>query len=86
MKLFIPEIGTVFTLAEDWTFKVINESRNKGLAKLMGVAGDDHYFPFGTKENDEWGGSRYYGRRIPKDPGTYTFSAGTSLEVDRIYI
>jgi hypothetical protein len=86
MRMFVPEIGTVFTLAEPWTFKVVNETRNRGLADLMGVKGGDYYFPFGTKENDEYGGSRYYGRRIPKEAGEYTFPAGTSLEVDRIYV
>lgn len=87
MKLFIPEIGTVITLAEDWTFTIINESRNRGLAVLMGIKDADYYLPFGSKESDEIESYRYYGqRRVPIDPGTYTIKAGTNLEVDRIYI
>ena len=90
MQFYIPELGDVITLAQDWTFTVINEKRNAGLAVLMGrEKSGDWYFPFGTKENpviDEYNG-RWGGRnRIPVDPGTHTFPAGTSLEVDRIYI
>lgn len=89
MRLFIPEIGTVITLAEDWTFKVVNESRNKSLAVLMVGARSsksyDYYHPFGTKDdpvlNDGYGR-----RRVPIDPGSFSLAAGTSLEVDRIYI
>lgn len=86
MRVYIPELGTVLTLAEDWTFKVINERRNKGLAEVMGITVHDYYFPFGTKERDEWGDARYGSRRQPTDPGSYTFPAGTSFEVDRIYV
>ncbi len=86
MKLYIPELGTTLTLAEDWTFRIINEKRNGGLAKLMeNPNANDWYFPFGTIENPiEEGG--YGRRRIPVEPGDYTIPAGTTLEVDRIYI
>lgn len=30
-RLYIPELGTVITLAEDWTFDVIREHRNTSL-------------------------------------------------------
>lgn len=87
MQMFIPELGTVFTLAEDWTFKVINEERNKSLAKLMGSPhSDDYYFPFGTKDSDEYYVNRYGRKRVPIDAGEHTFPAGTSFEVDRIYV
>lgn len=91
MKIFIPELGTILTLAEDWTFKVVNENRNTSLAKLQGVKGD-YYYPWGTREvpADDLLDDRYnYSpgpRRRPVDPGNYTIAAGTSLEVDRIYI
>jgi hypothetical protein len=89
MRMFIPEIGTVFTLAEDWTFQIVNEHRNAGLAKLLGrEAEGDYYFPFGSEERERT--EHVHGwearRRLPKDPGNYTWPAGTSLEVDRIYI
>lgn len=84
MRVFVPELGTVLTLAEDWTFKIINEARNAGLAKLQGVMEGDYYFPFGTAEKSPYDGRQW--RREPKDPGSYTFPAGTSLEVDRIYV
>lgn len=85
MRLFIPEIGTILTLAEDWTFKVVNEQRNAGLAEIQGLTTGDYYHPFGTTESDEWRG-KFGQRRVPNDAGSYTFPAGTSLEVDRIYI
>jgi hypothetical protein len=85
MQLFIPELGTLITLAEDWTFRITNEKRNTSLAKLMGRQSADYYYPFGTIENpiDE---GQYGRRRIPIEPGNYTVAAGTTLEVDRIYI
>lgn len=86
MRVFIPELGTVLTLAEDWTFKLINEQRNASLAKVTGTENPDYYFPWGTKENPIDEGSWNSRRRIPIDPGSYTFPAGTSLEVDRIYV
>ena len=87
MRVCIPEIGTVLTLAEDWTFAVTNERRNAGLAEVMGKKSlGDFYFPFGTKEQDEWGESKYGPKRQPMDAGQYTFHAGTSMEVDRIYV
>jgi hypothetical protein len=88
MQMYIPEIGTVITLAEDWTFKIVNEKRNASLAALLGKKTDNYYFPFGTEDNNEWGanGGFYGQRRIAVDAGSYTWPAGTSLEVDRIYI
>ena len=89
MRIFIPEIGTRFTLAKDWTFKIINEQRNAGLAKLKNVTGGDYYYPFGTQEDNSYDGGygyRYSRGRVPVDPGEHTFPAGTSFEVDRIYV
>lgn len=85
MRVFVPELGTVLTLAEDWTFKLINEQRNASLAKMLGASAD-YYFPWGTKENPIDEGQWYGRRRVPVDPGSYTLPAGTSLEVDRIYV
>ena len=89
MQMFIPEIGTVLILAEDWTFHIINEQRNGGLAKLLGGAKEiDYYFPFGSVENSEVEHAHGWNarRRVPKDAGNYTWPAGTTLEVDRIYV
>lgn len=86
MKVFIPELGTVLILAEPWTFNVINERRNAGLAVLMGQdASKGSYLPFGSTDNPVEDG--HWGmRRVPVDPGTYTWPAGTELVVDRIYV
>lgn len=84
MRVFIPEIGTVLTLAAPWEFKLINENRNAGIAKLLGANGD-YYYPWGTTETNEWANT-YNRQRKPNDPGSYAFPAGTNLEVDRIYV
>lgn len=34
-QLFIPALGTIITLAEDWTFKLFFESRNDTLLKAL---------------------------------------------------
>lgn len=86
MRVFIPELGTILTLAQPWTFTIINENRNRGLAALRGVKNPDYYFPFGTEENKEISGGWNYRQRVPVDPGTHTLEAGTNLEVDRIYV
>lgn len=89
LRVFIPDIGEIITLAEDWTFQVVNERRNQGLAICMGKEkSDDYYYPFGTEESQDVSDiyGRFGRRRVPKDAGTFTWKAGTSLEVDRIYI
>lgn len=91
MQFYIPELGTPIILAEDWTFRVINEKRNSGLAKLMDRDKEgDWYFPFGSKEaSQDWHeaeGRFTSRRRVPIEPGDYTWPAGTTLVVDRIYI
>lgn len=37
MKMYIPEIGDIITLKEDWEFVVHDESRNKSLIKAMAI-------------------------------------------------
>jgi hypothetical protein len=37
MKLYIPALGDVLTLAEDWEFTLMNEYRNTSLIELMDV-------------------------------------------------
>jgi hypothetical protein len=89
VRVMIPEIGTVLILAEDWTFTIINEQRNGGLAKMLGREKEgDYYFPFGSRDRNEAEYThQWYGRqRVPNDPGNYTWPVGTSLEVDRIYV
>lgn len=36
-KLHIPDLGTLLVLAEDWTFKLYFERRNKTLLKVFGA-------------------------------------------------
>lgn len=84
--MFIPEIGTIITLAENWTFKIINEHRNQGLAKLLhSPDANDYYRPWGTEASNDIGAG-YNFQRVPKEAGNHTLPTGTSLEVDRIYI
>lgn len=94
MRLFIPETGCVITLAEDWVFTVLNERGNYGLSKLMGfnVNGVDWYHPFGTRvpnveEEEISDDHQNYGRRrVPVQPGQWTFKAGTQLELAKLDI
>lgn len=37
MKMYIPEIGDIITLKEDWEFVVHDESRNKSLIEAMDI-------------------------------------------------
>jgi len=36
-KLFIPNLGTLIMLAEDWTFKLYFERRNDGMLQVFGA-------------------------------------------------
>lgn len=40
MKIFIPEIGTELKLDANWTFKLYNEDRNRGILERMGLEAD----------------------------------------------
>jgi antitoxin component YwqK of YwqJK toxin-antitoxin module len=70
MRFFIPTIKQKITLAEDWTFDVYGEYRNKSLYKdILGL--------------DNIGLSYYASDKIVSK---YTFEKGQTLIVDRIYI
>jgi hypothetical protein len=88
MKLFVPEIGTVLTLASDWEFSLYTERRNESLA----VAAGFNYHkerPWNMRAadtevaaSDGWLKAKsYYDwyRRV-------TLPSGTILKLDRIYI
>ena len=77
MKLFIPPLGTVLTLAQPWTFRVFDESRNESLIDLAGLT---------EAQEKRWSsvGGSWKLQDIPL--GTFTFPVGTRLVVDRIYI
>lgn len=74
MMLFIPEIGTELTLAEDWTFPLHFERRNEPLGKLLNLQPPN--------SNDRY--SRGWWQ--PDQSTPVTLPAGTILKVDRIYI
>lgn len=69
-RMFIPEIGTEIELAEDFTFMLYREERNKSLLNLEDPSGS------WQKDYSKW--------NTPLKP--VTLLAGTKLKVDRIYI
>lgn len=81
--LFVPTIGTELILAQDWTFKIVNEYRNESLCAFLGIlklndAGVPGRFPLGANPKE---------RYEPADTGdTCTIPKGSKLKVDRIYI
>lgn len=70
MKLYIPEIGDVIRLIDDWTFDLYNESRNETLMMKM----HDPRAVSGSWDKNNYGA-------IP-----CTIPAGAELKIDRIYI
>lgn len=71
MKMFIPTIGTVFTLTKNWEFDIYEEYRNYACLQLL--------FP-----NQKIGKYGKYG--TPTPPRKFAFKKGSVLKVDRIYI
>ena len=37
MKFFVPDVGTMVRLKEDWTFRLYVESRNRALVDYLGI-------------------------------------------------
>ena len=70
MKLYIPEIGDVIRLTQDWTFDLYNEDRNSTMMERMG---DDRPVAY-----------RWHNKNFSAIP--VTVPAGAELKVDRIYI
>ena len=70
MKLYIPEIGDVIRLTQDWTFDLYNEDRNSTMMERMGDTRNPAY---------SWANKNF--SAIP-----VTVPAGAELKVDRIYI
>lgn len=70
MRLYVPEIGDILTLQEDWTFELYDEYRNDSVLSALKLR--------------DFTGGRY--SHAPNSPFTVTFPAGTVLKVDRIYI
>lgn len=71
-QLMVPDIGTVVTLTEDWTFRLFEESRNGKFLRKLGVSGIDCW--------------RHYRGNGKMREFNVTVLAGSSLGVDRIYI
>lgn len=79
MMLFIPVVGTKFTLTSDFTFTLYPECRNENLFDIFDP--DYKYWEKGKHSyNPEWrknGGGK---------PMTVTLPMGAELTVDRVYI
>lgn len=82
MQIFIPTIGTVLTLADDWTFDLYEEHRNDKFANQAGLE-------FGY---NGWSTHRWVQNAdgthtcVPPRSTPVTLPQGTVLKVDRIYI
>jgi hypothetical protein len=46
-RLIVPDIGTVLRLAEDWTFDLYEEYRNKSMMNAVGLSYQSRYHPDG---------------------------------------
>jgi hypothetical protein len=74
-KLFIPSIGDEIWLAEDWSFELYPEHRNKIFGERAGYGYKYVYArPSWTKNDIEWPNCNI------------TLPQGTMLKIDRIYI
>lgn len=62
--MFIPTIGTQFTLSRKWTFRLIHENRNRKLEEFFGLREDHLREDFKFRRNI----SELY-RRVHNDPG-----------------
>ena len=70
MRMFIPEIGTRFTLEEDWTFTLHKERRNDTVWDKLRVAFPDAFTRIDaemTEARELW--LEYRSRPISRDPG-----------------
>lgn len=70
MKLYIPALGDEIKLTRDWTFNLIDESRNETLMEFLND-------PRANKTG-------WYEPKQPDQPAT--IPAGSILKIDRIYI
>lgn len=75
-RLFIPSLGAKLTLAVDWKFKLVEESRNATLVEHLTETGGLAHRTV-TPGTDWRGDTVTYDARLPK---------GSVLIVDRIYI
>ena len=75
MKLYIPEIGDILTLSNEWTATIRNESRNHVLLAKLGYV-------------TSWNKGMYLkdDHRHVVSSTTLTFEKGDQLKVDRIYV
>lgn len=89
MKMFIPEIGTRFSLETDWTFCLYTENRNEALVNASNFPRDACGWwvspsSKGAAERAGWivddEERPCYWKRL------HTLPSGTVLSVDRIYI
>lgn len=89
-QMCIPSIGDNVTLAEDWTFVLVNEHRNKTMAIWAGECRnpDSYSYPLGVVSQlrsdvrPEWGSYCVADPRIVN----VTLPKGTVLKIDRIYL
>lgn len=82
MKLFIPNLGTVLRLTEDWSFPVKSEYRNSDLRRVFNDKPGIDYIPAGTVVTFPKGTvmavERIYIRRGASDYDSVTFRTITS--------
>lgn len=69
---FVPDIGTVVRLKEDWTFRLYPESRNYDMFQDLGIE-------YGSNYRWDW-------RLRDKGATDVVLRASTRLKVDRVYI
>lgn len=74
MKIYVPELGDVFVLTEEWNFNLYLERRNaEAWEKIKG-----------KKLSEDWW--RHHSYETSPKPDKVALPVGTKLTVDRIYI
>lgn len=83
-NLYVPDLKDELVLAQDWTFTLQEEHRNKTLITLIDPTYAGRYYPEYVPSVDPRTG-RHYGRYMPK-LWTAILPAGTKLLVERVYL
>lgn len=79
MKMYVPCIGTTFTLLKDWEITLTHEKRNMEFIYALGL---NKYPPEKSCYAEFVEDKRY----IEHHKSTTTIPAGVTLKVDRLYI
>lgn len=80
-SIFIPPLGTVIQLDQDWTFSLFNESRNDRLIEIAGILP-----PFRTRDNVyAWKDMTFAERAAAIDKTDWAYTRAEGMSPDSSY-